>query len=399
MAAAERFSRVDRARREHGEILVDRIIADCFAGDPDADELALHFREMPAGSGWRQLDRALREYPLPSATAAPCLGRLLDPIFSLPDWLDLDLVDAGAVATWRAGGLNQLLVLSAGSLAFGYRSASLARPLAATGRLADGAARRLNQTLRWLVTATRPGAMRPGGDGLAATVRLRLVHALVRAHLGSGEDWDEANWGVPISASDMSLTGIGGFFLVPLRALEDLGVRYSPGELEALLHQWRWISFVMGVPERCLPATLEEARGQLDAALAIDSGPSPESVLLMRALLEEGTDFERMLPALPARVLGGAHSRISAAFIRRWMGAEMADRLGVPGGPMHRFAVTAVRPLVRGRELARAGGLLGDDEELAEREHRLVEGLMKVGGGGERMISPKYVARRPVEAA
>ena len=93
---------------------------------------------------------------------------------------------------------------------------------------------------------------------MAGEIRVRLVHALVRRHLlGSGE-WDPA-WGVPISAAGGFATAIGGFFVVPMRAMRDLGVRFSPSEREAIAHLWRWIGYVMGVPEELLPASSRQA--------------------------------------------------------------------------------------------------------------------------------------------
>jgi len=295
--------KVEQAKLEHDPELVDRLAAGAFVGDLVADPLVTAFKMMSGGAGWEMLDRALLEGADAVPDAPPQLAELVAPTFDPPAWVDLDLVDAGALAFWRSGGINLGLALMCGSLAYGYQSARLTRPLAATGRLAQLAPKRLRETGRWVSAATRPGALRPGADGLRATVRLRMVHALVRAHLLDSPGWNLSAWGVPISASDTLVTAIGGFLVVPLRALEDLGVRLSPAELEAMTHQWTWIGALMGTPEELLPGSYAEAREALAAALALDEGPNEDSPKLMHALLHHGTEFpfERRLPRLARR--------------------------------------------------------------------------------------------------
>ncbi len=206
----ELSSRADAARLEHDPGLVDRLLAGIFVGDPMADRLVLAFDDRPGGEGLRLLDEALRDGVAPAA-APPELAEMLAPVFEPPSGVDMRMVEAGALAYWRTGGVNLGLALTCGSLAFGYQSARLSRPLAATGRLTRMAPRRLQETSAWLAIATRPGALQPGGAGIRATVRLRVVHALVRRHLAADPSWDEATWGVPISATDSALTAMGGF--------------------------------------------------------------------------------------------------------------------------------------------------------------------------------------------
>jgi hypothetical protein len=393
--APSRFARVQEVRARHGDALVDRLVAYTKLSDEPADRLIEAFRALPGGPGWRMLDEALVPGAPAPAGAPPELAAFLAPVLEPPAWVDFDLVDAGAVAQWRVGGATQILALTAGSLAFGYQSATLSRPLAATGRLTRMAPRRLGETARWHIAATRPGAMRVGADGLAATVRLRLVHALVRDHLRR-DGWDVQAWGQPISIADTIATGIGGFFLVPLRALQDLGVRYTPAELEAIFHQWRWISFVMGAPSECLPAGLAEAQEWVDVALELDPGPSEESADLMRALLFHGVDVARLFPGPLASVARLGVGQLLGGFTRRWMGDELADQLHVPATPLVHLA-PLLRPLVRGRDVVRATGVLGSDERVAAVEHAL---MLRVLGlrGAPPTLAPETVERSPTLA-
>ena len=362
-----RFHLVDEVRAEFGDDLVDLILRSVTLTDGAGDQVVATHR-----GRWDAAEAAMT--PL----AAP------------PGWVDFDRVDRGAVAYWRAGAFPQLIAQTAGSLAYGYGSASLARPLARTGRLTYMAPRRLAETARWSIAATRPGALRPGGAGVQATLRLRLVHALVRAHLRKGE-WDDANWGVPISVGDTVATGMIGFFIYPLAGLRDLGVRYSPEELEALTHLWGWVTYLMGAPEEFIPRTYEEAETWARAGMRLDSGGIDESPDLMHALLFHGLVFDRVLPGPAAFLARQASGHLLGACARRWMGDERADELAVPDTPL-KHLVPLVRPAMRARDALR---LIGD-RRLGELELALAERAMAITRAPRHQIGPERVAREPV---
>jgi hypothetical protein len=386
--------RIEAVKRERDSDLVERIARGTFEGDPIADRLVASFARMPGGAGWEMLEEALDPDREPDG-APPELGELVAPTLSPPDWVDLDLVDAGALAYWRSSRLNFALALICGSLAYGYQGARLARPLAATGRLEKMAPRRLQETLRWVALATKPGALRPGAEGLHATVRLRMVHALVRTHLAAKSNWDLPEWGVPISASDSLVTALGGFMTVPVRALEDLGVRFSPAELEAMTHQWSWIASLMGVPDYLIPRSYREAQTTMETALALDEGPTEDSPKLMHALLHYGVElpFEQRLPRVARSPMRAVKARYLGGFARRWMGDEMADRLRVPRTPLFTRLAPTLRPMTVAREVARASHLLGSDERIARKEVAGVERVSAARFGSVETISPQQAAK------
>jgi hypothetical protein len=336
-----------------------RLQAARHEGDPAADAVVASFADLPGGEGWRLLEAALDATK--GSDPNVVLQALIAPLREPPAWLDLDLADAGAVAYWRVGAPMLFLTLTYGSLAFGYQSADLVRPLAATGRLERMAPRRIAETSRWVAAVTAPGGMHPGAEGWRSSIRVRLVHALVRRHLRESGQWDP-EWGVPISAAGGFATAIGGFFVVPVRAMRDLGVRFSPSEREAIAHLWRWIGYVMGVPEELLPVSARQAEEWVDTALPHGGTPTEDSPKLMRALLYHGLNLG---PASPVA------AQLVGALSRRWMGQEMADELEVPGGRLSRL-VPLVRPVTRARDVVRATGLLGSDRRVAELELALV---------------------------
>ena len=345
-------------------------------GDPPADRLVEAFRGLPGGAGWRMLDEALAG-GVP-AGAPPELAALLDPHRDPPSWLDPDLVDEGAVAFWRVGSPALFLALTYGSLAFGYQSAALVRPLAATGRLERMAPRRLAETMRWAVAVTAPGGLRVDSRGWRSTVRVRMVHALVRDHLRRSGEW-APEWGMPISAADGFATAIGGFYVIPCRSLADLGVRFSRREDRAVGHLWRWVGHLMGVPDDLLPETPEQARAWVDEAVALDAGPTEDSPRLMRALLYHGLKLEDGLPGVVAGPVRVAGAHVMGGFARRWLGEDMADRLEVPGAPLSRL-VPLLRHAAWARDAVRATGVLGSDERIAQAELAMARWVLSARG-------------------
>jgi hypothetical protein len=390
-----RFHRVDEARAVFGDAIVDLVMRSVTESDAPADALVAAFRRLGPGAGWRMLDEALAGDARAVRGAPPELEELLRPVLNPPHWVDYEILDAGALAWWRVGGLAQLLALSAGSLAYGYGVGSLARPLARTGRLTQMAPRRLGETARWAVVATRPGGLRHGSAGLRATVRLRLVHALVRAHLRAAGDWDTFNWGEPLSVGDTVATGVIGFFVYPLRGLEDIGVRYTADELEAMTHLWSYISFLLGGREEYLPRSFADAVLWTDVAMTIDSGGIEESRDLLRALLFDGLAFERVLPGPAATVASFVAGHALGAVARRWMGDERADQLDAPDTPL-KHLVPVLRPMVRAGAALRALGLLGSDARIVARELALTERTMALTGTVGHQLEPETVEHQPV---
>lgn len=377
------------------DALIARLAAARHRGDPLADELVTAFATLPGGAGWRLLDQALAEGIDATPDAPLELRALLADAARAPEWLDPDLVEAGALSFWRAGAPVLSLALVYGSLAFGYQYADLSRPLAATGRLERMASRRIGETTRWALTVTTPGGMRVGGEGWKSSVRVRLVHALVRARLSAREDWDHAAWGVPISATGMMATAIGGFHVVPERAVRDLGGRTTAADREARTALWRWVAFVMGVPEDLLPANAAEAERLVETLDRFFPGPSDEGPALMRALLHQGLPLRGLLPARAARPVQVLSAPVLAALVRRWLGSPMADQLGVGTSPIDRL-VPLVRPLSWAHALLLAAGALGGEERAAELQIATVRRLLDAAGDPPAPVSPAQTASAPV---
>jgi ER-bound oxygenase mpaB/B'/Rubber oxygenase, catalytic domain len=365
-----------------------RLSAGRHRGDPRADALVARFRKLPGGVGWSMFERALEHGVDAVGDDAPCeLRALLEHASRPPLWLDLDLVDAGATSFWRVGLPALAPSLIYGSLAFGYQYGDLSRPLAATGRLERMASRRLGETARWVLAVTTPGAMAPGSEGWRSSLRVRLVHALVRRHLLDSHEWDLDAWGVPISASAMMATAIGGFAVIPQRALTDFGAGTTAADRESRTALWRWVGYVMGVPPPLLPANWREAERLIETLGTFDLGPNDDGPALMHALTRHGLPLEGLLPAWGIGAARFAIAPMIEALVRRWLGEVASDALGVRRSPIVHL-VPLARPLVRGLGLMLASGMLGDERSATQAQIKLTGRLLDRARDPSRPIDP-----------
>ena len=365
------------------------------AGDPLADRTIEAFRALPGGQGWRLLEDALTRGPaaLDDPALPQALRELLASAAEAPPWLDLALVDAGVAAHWRMGIAAQTLALTYGSLAFGYQYGDLARPLAMTGRLERMAPRRVGETARWVLAAVAPGGMAPWAPGWASTIRVRLVHALVRDHLHRGGRWTDPEWGVPLSAAGLLATGIGGFLVVPYRAMRDLGLRATRADREARTALWRWISHVMGAPTALLPASWSEAERLVDVLEPLLGEPVEGSAELLDALTAHGTPSAQAAPGPAGWALQRLTTAIGQALTRRWMGAERARELGVGGAPLDRL-VPLARPIARAHQTLLATGIVGAELRSAELQIAFLTRFLDRIGSPAATVSPAEATAR-----
>jgi hypothetical protein len=282
-AAEARGARIARPLRLLGrvrgvdEALLDRIGRAFFEQDDAGAALAAAMR-LPVGSPGcvthaelraaladaAPLDAAAEIGPLPrdrsidgpisrqatelGAQVPKALRDFLAEVTTVPDWVDWDLIEAGA-AVQRRLGQNAGDVLQQLSLVGGYRFSGPTDLLAATGALTGGTLRRLAETQEWTVGLSEPGALRPYGPAWRATVQVRAMHALVSASFEdrSGRNrWDTRRWGLPINQADQAAT-LGLFDGTLILGCRALGVRIPPSDSQALMHLWKWVGHLMGV--------------------------------------------------------------------------------------------------------------------------------------------------------
>ena len=118
---------------------------------------------------------------------------------------------------------------------------------------------------------------------VSGTLHVRLVHSLVRRNLASREEWDVAQWGLPLSQVDMVATYLG-FCVVMLGGLRKMGVPVTPRESRGVMHLWKYASWLMGVDERWLVVSERDGIVLLHLTLMTAALDQPE---LGKALAQE----------------------------------------------------------------------------------------------------------------
>lgn len=344
------------ARRAHGA-LADHVGEALWRCDPLADELAALVAADPSTFGL--LERALREGIERAAGAPPALARLMEHVEATPPWVDWARVRRGGEAFLRTGMLGGF-VLGAGSLMAGYAQPAGNKPLAMSGRLETQASRRLAETSRFVWQVTRPGGLRRDGEGFAITVKVRLMHAMVRRLLWKSGRWDAAAWGEPINQHDMMGTLLL-FSSVLVQGVRKLGCDVRDDEADDLIHLWRYVGHLIGVEPELAPSSFAEARHREDLLLATQGEPDADGRALALALIRH---METSAPSDEARKQAIRQQGFAHGLARGLLGDAMADGLGLRDDRW-KHAVPAIaaitRPLERTR---RAMGPIGDARAL-----------------------------------
>ncbi len=345
-----------------------------WRGDPLADAVAADgaglFRRAIADG----ID-ALDEPPAP-------LVELFAELDSPPSWIDRDRCDRAAVHLARQAG-EFGLVLGAASLVRGAQNTIASKPLTFTGRYAGNAAVRSLEVGSWLTAVTTPGGLDRYAAGFERTVRVRMIHAHVRRNLLKGPAWEGDAWGTPIPQPFMAFT-LAEFCSIALRAMAQLGVRYSDGEIEDIHHLWRCVGHFVGVEEGLLPVDAADYERIEDLYALTSPGPDDENRAFIVALTEfQAAELGRFLPRrlAPRKLVHGLQ--------RAFVGDRVADQLALPRsrwqhlprllGPLAAAGYATHDRLVpngRSRRTARAFRRRAEEETRMRRKYGLTHDLV-----------------------
>ncbi|MGW4718224.1 oxygenase MpaB family protein [Nocardia sp. NPDC004260] len=321
-------------------------------GDPPADAVVEMFRRYPPGEGRAMFEQALTQGIDTLADPPPELRAFFHGA-ETPYWADSAQLDLAARVIGRTGAVG-LAALSMGALLGGYLAHRVTKPLVITGDLERMAARRTAETTYWFVQVTRPGGLAPFAPGWTATLRVRLMHALVRAGMSRRPDWDWEAWDRPLNQSQMA--GTNALFAVAiLSGSEALGLRFTAGEKAAVYHYWRVVGHLVGVDPEILPTDERDAARLMSVQAVYEfDAPDLDSQRLARALLEAigpltvGNDDD-----LPHRLGRAAATAILCAYARRILGGENADFLDLPDNHLMQRILGGAATVIRGAEVLR----------------------------------------------
>lgn len=312
--------------------VLDQIGRALMERDEPAAALVTAFRrhaDDPARVTMRQFNTALES----GVDAVPDCPAALRTFFALveetPDWVDFDLINAGARA-YRSYGRNVRDVMADLCLIGGYRFGGPPDLLVLTGLLAgSGALKRMGETVHWSTAVTEHDGMRRSADGFKLTVHVRLMHALVDHSYETNGGWDTSQWGLPVNQADQGFT-LGLFSAVALHGLRRLGVRVTDAESRAMMHLWKYVGWLMGVHDDFL-CDSEADQDRLQYHFLLSQGPlTGAGPKLANAIVdaERGQHFRSF-----SRLRGGyAHFR-RLSMLRFFLGQDGMRELELPSTP------------------------------------------------------------------
>ncbi|MGH8460318.1 MAG: oxygenase MpaB family protein [Stenotrophobium sp.] len=294
-------------------------------GDPAADRLVTWMHQTGMNAAMPLFERALERgiASVPNAPAA--LREFFAVVDARPAWVDERLLVEGARVS-HISGLTGMRTMRDLALMAGYQASAINRTLVLTGALQRGAQRRLAETTKWWLDATADDGMARDANGFKTTLRVRLIHALLRKRVAAMPEWDTTELGLPINQADMHATYLG-FSVVFLFGQRLMGVPLRQREAEAVMHLWRYIGWLMGVDERWLCLSEMDGRVALYRNLLSQAPPDDSSVQLGRALMDE--PLSRHYPRF-AWLRGHFERSRHLSICRMFLGAEGMKALGLP---------------------------------------------------------------------
>lgn len=272
----------------------------------------------------RQLRAALKAGTA-SADDSPEVTAFIADMTASLNGVDWDRMDRGRRIYLSIPVLAHSVALGPGPLTNTYASPAISSVLVRTGRLVDGALRRLTDTRNWSYHLYFPDALQPGNGRFEHTGMVRAMHAFSRAqHLSHG---GTEEYGTPINAIDMLRTWFD-FTYVPYRGLQNMGYGLSTEEVLDIYYFWQTIGGLLGIPSdlRTGLDDHESSEEMVQAIAAVAGTPDEGSRALVDALIGAVAQQLAIVLELPEQPL----RERTEAQIRIIHGDEMADWLDVP---------------------------------------------------------------------
>lgn len=233
------------------------------------------------------------------------------------------------------------LILATRSLMTLYAVPEIALALARTGPLIRTPERRTLETARFLRVISRPECFLPDGPAIDAILRVRLLHAVVRARLRPA--WPLP--GPPVDQRSLLFTQL--VFSAGVReGMASLGVHLPPAEAQDHVDLWRHVGALLGIEPDLLARTPAEESACFAMLQDQFCAPSAPGTALARALLRG------LAWSPPYNLPEGALVALSRAML----GPRLSEILDLPPAPFWaRIQSTTLPPL---RLLDRAGRAL-----------------------------------------
>ena len=303
--------------------LSHRYIEHTVKGDPLADAAVESMAGMPQ-KGIHELITAGMDGDEAGFRGAPAeLRELIEFSCIQPDWFDSRAVYPGCRA-FHADSDLYVQALVGSSIVWGFTTL-ISKSFFMTGRLTDHGVRRLRQNIRQLIEIMMPGGLERYAEGWKLSVRIRLIHAQVRYFLRRSDEWEEAEFGVPIHIAHVALAA-ANFSARVIEAAKRLGAEPTEEESEAFVQIWRYSAHLMGVPETILFTSEAEALALCRIAVACEPRPTIEGIVMANALVNSAPVVIGVRKPAERQQLANYVYRVSRALI----GDQLADQINYP---------------------------------------------------------------------
>ena len=309
-----------------------------FEGDPLADAMVLWMHETGMKQAWPIFELALTKGLQAVDDPHPTLKDFFRAIEHIPEWVKHEALVRGCDMGVRTSRMGELIAFS--SLLGGYAAVGLAKPLVATRSLDEIAALRLVETTQWVYDVYNSRGLGRFSNGFISTVRVRVLHALVRNNLVS-KGWDQERWGLPINQVDMGATLLG-FSINLLIGLRLVGMFITPREGRDFMGLWRYVGYLIGVDDTFNPSTEIEAMKLIPLLIGSQEGPDDDSRSLAKSLLN--TRFTRWPETQLGRISARCDINFRSALTRIISGRAAGDGLQLPNSVFWK-AVVVLLPI------------------------------------------------------
>ena len=279
-------------------------------GDALADAVAMRIDR-------RRPSRMMDEVHYLAKTEIGVYQELIDHLWSIPDWVDWQLIDRAQKLQNVFNHARTLAILT-GSLIEGYCQNRASVALVTSGHLNQEVVRRVYETNQLIHSTTQAGCLQPGASGHRALAEIRLSNALMRKSLVT-RDWYGRHKSPPLSQLDMAYD-ILEFSHIAKIGMQRLGIEFDAHDQQAIHHFWRYCGHLYGLDEDLLTNTLEQ-ESQLHQSLS----QRQETVDKAHQLLAKNT-----LQCIASHGLVKLPADLILACSRLCLSPARADELGLP---------------------------------------------------------------------
>lgn len=275
------------AARRYDPVLADSYIRHTTVGDPELDPVMDELARLPPAQMHRLVRAGVEQNDEDALRRAPQALREFFDNVRVPDWVDFEAFKPGQRA-FHANMTNMLIAYAVGSAVEGFGTL-VSKSFSITGRvprLGPGAVRRLKQNNRHMIETYFPGGLLRDGDGWKVSTRIRFIHARIRKLTAESGVWDHEAWGTPLSAAHIGGIALFTFSIRQFEHAMSMGSKITPEERESITAIWRYVGYILGVPEALLFTTEEEARRLYRIAHMCEPPPDDDAIAVANAVFK-----------------------------------------------------------------------------------------------------------------